>query len=591
VPKLERLAREHLESAKIRAELARHAEDAREARMMAATGAMAGSMYWGGISRAQGAKFPGGLSRSTGNRIWIHWGLRQNARDIVEDSVHAYAMMKRDADTVIDSGLKIEPTPKFDILGITPEEADEWAMEVHERFTLWAESKDQNRSGQFNFNEITHMVQGSMIRDNDFFLRLYYAQDPKLLNPCQFELIDPNQIRGDAVTSAVLPLPMFNDGIIRDAKGRETAYKIWTLPLDAQSYYEEVEIPRVGEKSRRIFMIHGYHAEYPGQGRGYSQLGITMQEWQEVENYLLAEVKKAIAQSQHPLAVENTQAQPSNFLEQIGRTPAGPQNMMGASTPIPGGVSVAGSFVNEPVAVTQLEEAAFDTPGSSYILNLEKGDQIKMLTSTAPNPQFEAFVDAILTGLLAAHGMPLEWFKQKFEASYSAARGMLAAYWRVVEMKRKWMADNLLNTVYQMWLSCEIAAGRISAPGWGDPILQAAWLSCSWIGTPPVQIDPTKEATGEKLWLELSATTGARVAREHNGSDYRANIARNKKDFPGMPIPYWAEKITVAATSPEESEAKGQGEDEGGEEKSPPGENGKGKKNGQKAELVATEAE
>ncbi len=591
MPKLDRLRAEHLESAKLRAELARRTDDAREARIMAATGA-GGSMYWGGLSRAQGAKFPGGLSRSTGNRIWIHWGLRQNARDIVEDSVHAYAMMKRDADTVIDSGLKISPTPIASVLGITDEEADKWAQDVHDLVKLWCTSKDHNRSGQFNFNEITHMVQGSMIRDNDFFLRLYYSGDNKLLNPVQHELLDPNQIRGDAVTSAVLPLPMFNDGIVRDSKGRETSYKIWTLPLDAQSYYEEVEIPRVGEKSRRVFMIHGYHAEYPGQGRGYSQLGITMQEWQEVENYLLAEVKKAIAQSQHPLAVENTQAQPSNFLEQIGRTPAGPQNMMGASTPIPGGVSVAGSFVNEPVAVTQLEEAAFDTPGSSYILNLEKGDQIKMLNATAPNPQFEAFVDAILTGLLAAHGMPLEWFKQKFEASYSAARGMLAAYWRVVEMKRTWIDANLIAIVYEMLLSCWIASGRISCPGWNDPILKAAWLSHKVIGTPPVQIDPVKEATGEKAWLELSATTGERVAHEHNGSDYRANVARNTKDFPLNPIPAWEQKITVQATTAEESEQKSAEQDKqdlamAKASKPAPGANGKPP---QKAELILEES-
>jgi capsid protein len=310
-----------------------------------------------------------------------------------------------------------------------------------------------------------------------------------------------------------------------------------------------------------------------------------------VENYLLAEVKKAIAQSQHPLAVENTIAQPSNFLEQIARTPAGPQNMLGASTPIPGGVSVAGSFVNEPVSVTQLEEAAFDTPGSSYILNLEKGDQIKMLTSTAPNPQFEAFVDAILTGLLAAHGMPLEWFKQKFEASYSAARGMLAAYWRVVDMKRKWIDDNLIAIVYEMWLSCEIAAGRISCPGFNDPILKDAWLSHSAVGTPPVQIDPTKEATGEKLWLELSATTGARVAREHNGSDYRANVARNTKDFPVLPIPPYEQQIKVQATTAEESEQKAADQAEQDlaiAKASKPPANGKG---GQQAELILQEAE
>ncbi len=297
MPKLDRLRAETLiaaERTKILHELALRHED--NIARMTADYSYSGSQFWGGLARSQGAKFPGGLSRSIGNRLWNHWGLRQNARDITEDSPHAYALIHRDADTVVDSGLKIEPTPKFDILGISAEEADAWSMKVHERFGLWAQAKGQHRSGIFNFYQTMHALQIGKRRDNDVFLRLYYDQDPRLISPLQFEIVDPNQVRGDAVTSAVLPLPNFNDGIIRDKRGRETAYKIWNLPRNENmSAWEAVDIPRIGEKSKRIYMIHGYQPEYAGQGRGYSQLGITMQEFQELENYLLSEIKKAVA--------------------------------------------------------------------------------------------------------------------------------------------------------------------------------------------------------------------------------------------------------------------------------------------------------
>lgn len=50
-----------------------------------------------------------------------------------------------------------------------------------------------------------------------------------------------------------------------------------------------------------------------------------------------------------------------------------------------------------------------------------------------------------------------------------------------------------LNSVFEDWLSKEIAIGRIQAPpGWRDPILRAAWLNANWIKCAQV-IDPAKE--------------------------------------------------------------------------------------------------
>lgn len=542
-------------------------------------GAMSGTQFWGGLARASGAKFPGGLSKNISNRIWLHWNTRQNARDIAEDSVHAYAMIHRDADTVVGPGLKLEPAPIADILGITPEAADEWSSTVSKRFLLWANSKAQHRSGQFTFDQIVHQVQATTIRDNDWFVRLYYSQSTQLINSLQFEIIDANQVRGDAVTSAILPIPNFADGIERDAAGHEKVYHIWTFPKDrAIGAWETADIPRIGEKSGRVMMIHGYQPEYSGQGRGYSQLGVSMQEWQELENYFLSEVKKAIAQSQFVAAVENTQQNPSNFLDQIGQTPAGPASVVLGAATVPQGVVITGNESESPVGVTQIEESGFDIPGSTMVFGMEKGDTLKYLANTAPNPQFEAFLNEYLSGLLAPYGMPLEWFKQHFDASYSAARGMLAAYWLVVGMKRKWLALNLLNIIYEMFLSCEIAAGKISCQGWNDPVMRAAWCACNWVGTPPIQIDPLKEATAEKEWLLMSATTGERVARNHNQSNFAANLVRNKKDFEDMPIPFWGQKITAAVQGPAQTEGKAGSEQNDGE----PPKNGNGKKPGKK---------
>jgi len=96
-----------------------------------------------------------------------------------------------------------------------------------------------------------------------------------------------------------------------------------------------------------------------------------------------------------------------------------------------------------------------------------------------------------------------------------------------------------LNPIFEMWLSEEIAAGRISALGWNDPVLRAAWLCCQWIGSPLPNIDPGKEAKARKDNLEMNLTTGERESRNHNGSSFKDNIAKNKKGFSNMPVPPW----------------------------------------------------
>jgi hypothetical protein len=81
----------------------------------------------------------------------------------------------------------------------------------------------------------------------------------------------------------------------------------------------------------------------------------------------------------------------------------------------------------------------------------------------------------------------------------------------------------------------EIASGRISAPGFSDPVLKAAWLNCNWIGEPRPNIDPQREAQAEEKYLKMQATTQNRIARNLNGSDARKNIITNRKMFAETP--------------------------------------------------------
>lgn len=487
------------------------------------------------FSTSGGAKWPYGLSASGRIRLLDHFTLRQNARDAFHDTPQASAIVDRYADNVAHVGLKLECTPKITVLGITLEQAEEWAHSVEESFDLWAKSKKQHRAENMNWYQAHRLYQVFQHRDNDIFIRLFYSKDSNLVNPLQFEFIDPDQIRGDAFTSTAGPVNQgFGDGIVRDERGREKSYKLWLF--DHKNNYEMLEVPRIGARSGRIMMLHCFTLEYAMQGRGYTKLSRVLQEFENLTDFSLSHVKNAIAQSTFPLYVKPSKEQPASnpftgYLTGRGVSPINSETKQAVVDE--GGV---------PLDYCPMPEATFETPGSVGVFNLKEGEELEMLKASTPSQNYDSFVSSFTSSLAASMSMPLEVLLMKFNANYSASRAALLMFWNVAKIWKAEMEADCLNPVYEMWLREEIAAGRISAPGWSDPRMRAAWLNCNWIGVPMPNIDPQKTAKADKTYVEMGAQTLSKVAKDHNGSDAKANRAKLKRELSELPEPYWTKK-------------------------------------------------
>jgi capsid protein len=298
----------------------------------------------GGKRTFYGQKWAGGLSDpSSSGRLMDHRALRSQARSAYHDSVQARGLVDRFADTIVDIGLKLDPTPLSHLLGITPEFAEEWARDVGERHHLWAMSKGSYRSETMNWYQAQRLAEIFQQRDNDYFVRLFYNKRRDLLNPLQVLFIDPDQIVGDALTATTgLQTLMNNDGIVRDTGGREIGYKVQRLLKDGQ--YKLETIPAFGPRSKRRFMLHGFQPDYAGQGRGYSRLAHALQEFQNLTDFTLAQIKKAINQANLTMFIQPSKDNvASNPWDQIMRRAAGPvARTMGADADARGHAPKAG---------------------------------------------------------------------------------------------------------------------------------------------------------------------------------------------------------------------------------------------------------
>lgn len=494
---------------------------------------LGGAQYYPGTdgSRSGGAGWPYGVANRGRSRTLNHHRMLMNGRDAYHDSVQARAIVSRKADSVAAIGLRVEPTPVASVLGITDQAALEWSRDVAHRYDLCMRDKKQNRSETMTGYQSQWFYMNSKERDNDVFIRIYYSGDRGLQSPVQFEFIDPTQIRGHAITSTGGPYFKFPDGIERDERGREKSYKIWVSDNDGR--IKDVTVQRIGPKSKRLFMLHGFTPEYAGQGRGYSPLGYAIQKFENITDFESAHIKKAINLSSTILKVENDNYDPGDFTEGVGGgQDAGPSQTVdeyGAAA------EPSSEALGVDPKVHRMQGMEVNEPGSAVLIATQRGDKIGEIGGKAPADSYDAFLDSFTAHLSAATGMPIEVLLMRFNQNYSASRATLILFWRKVVIDREEMAADYLFPHYEMWLSEEIASGRIQAPGWSDPVLKAAWLNAAWVGQPLPDIDPSKTAKAAVERTALGHLTGKRGAREYNGSDFDTNAATIEREYDERP--------------------------------------------------------
>ena len=158
---------------------------------------------------------------------------------------------------------------------------------------------------------------------------------------------------------------------------------------------------------------------------------------------------------------------------------------------------------------------------------LNPGDKIEIADAKRPSTNFDAFVTSLAKYVGAALEIPVELLMKSFNSSYSASRAALLEAWKAFRMKRKWLASDFCQPVYEIFLTEAVASGRIKAPGFFlDPVIKKAYCKAQWNGPAPGMIDPVKEATAAEKRILIGVSTRQREAIEMTGSDFDSNIAQ-----------------------------------------------------------------
>ena len=435
--------------------------------------------------------------------------LRQRSRSLYMSAPLAVSAIKTNRTNIVGEGLRLKSTIDAAFLRMTPEAAAEWQRNTEREFELWADSKFCDSTRVNNFYEIQQVACLSWLMNGDACALVEYERPtPAFPYGLRVPLIEADRVStphtsGTAVnlyaTESTTGNRIFNGVEVTDA-GRVVAYHICsTYPnsqLRAAKKWQRVKA--FGDKTGTPNVLMIFEAERAEQYRGVPYLAPVIESLKQLTRYGEAEMMAAVI----------------NGFFTVFITSEGNTGEMGFTGVLDDEDRVSDDDLNYEL-------------GPGMVNVLKPGEKIDIADSKRPSSNFDAFTTALAKYVGAALEIPVELLIKSFNSSYSASRAALLEAWKAFRMKRKWLAADFCQPLYEIFLTEAIANGRIKAPGFFlDPAIKKAYCRAQWNGPAPGMLDPVKEATAAEKRIAIGVSTRQRESIEMTGTDFDANVAQ-----------------------------------------------------------------
>lgn len=504
-------------------------------RMMArATLALAGGYTGARVDRAALAAWKAKIGSPDTDIIADLPALRARSADLERNAPVATSAINTTVAHVVGTGLACNPKIDAEFLGLSDDEAADWERETKRRFCAWAESKDADLSRFLNFYEQQDLaLRGTMTRGDVFVMT------PRVPRAGRSARLALQIIEADRVSnpSGGRDTDTLTDGIEHSAEtGEAIAYNVCSHhPGDLKANRKWTRVAARGDSTGRRNVLHLFKMLRPGLRRGVPILAPVIEPLKQLARYTDAELQAAVVSGLFAVFVK---MDPQAFQELLSHESQ--TSVVNAATQWSGEIE------------------------SGKAVNLLPGEDITTTNPGRPNAQFDPFTTACMRQIGMAIGIPYEVLVMHYQSSYSAARGALLMAWRFFMGWRAWLATNLCQPVYELWLADEVAEGRIAAPGFfADDVVRAAWCGSQWVGDGPGSIDPNKEVQAARERVALGVSTLQAESILHDGVDWETKHRQTIKEAEarkaaGLAVP-GAEPVNPEANSGEVDEPDGAG--------------------------------
>jgi lambda family phage portal protein len=465
--------------------------------------ALTGGYTGAKVDRAQLSRWmPSAGSATTDTQLDLPM-LRARSRDQMRNAPVALGALNTKVSNVVGTGLTYTPAIDAEFLGMDDETAEEWQDDTKRRFKAWAESTDCDAARSLDFYGLQDLAFRSYLESGDTFiitprlsrnqksprLALQLVEADRVCNPGMVPdseiCIGGIEIDPDTGESLIVNVARKHPG------GFNTKGNTWE------------RIAMRGTTTGRRNVLHIFKPLRPGQVRGVPWISPILEPLKQLGRWSDAELNAAVISG---LMATFVKMDPDAF----------------------------DTLYDEDAQGAIIENASkwSGEMESGKAINLLPGESIESPTPGRPNPAFDPFWTAMVRQIGMALEMPYEVLTMHFQSSYSAARAALLMAWKSFRASRDLLSKTLCQPVFELWLSEEVAEGRISCPGFfSDDIVRTAWCAAIWTGDGPGSIDPQKEVAAAQARVDLGISTKQAESILHDGVDWEQKHEQRVKEI------------------------------------------------------------
>lgn len=424
--------------------------------------------------------------------------LRARTRDLSRNSMLGAGAIKSVVSHAIGTGLSYQSRIDADFLGLDDDAAAAWQDDTERRYRLFYESPNCDVTRTQNGYGLQATALTSMLESGDLLALMVNVSRPNWPYAMAIQLVEADRVcnpgfKQDSDTTVA--------GIDFDSSGAPLGYHISKYHPGSMAHRAKQtwqRVPAFGAQSGRRNVLHPFPRTRPGQVRGVPFLAPVIEALKQLSRYTEAELQAAVINGVFAVFMK---MDPNAFADLFDEKEQDAY------------LSHAADYNG------RLNYAGVDDGGK--VVNLMPGEEPMPVTPGRPNPAFEPFFKAIAAQIGAALEIPYEVLIKHFSSSYSASRGAMLDAWRFFFKMRDFMATEFCQPVFEQWLDEEVAAGRISAPGYfADPLVRKAWCGAEWVGDGPGSIDPLKEVNAARERVLMGISTLAAESILHDGKDW-----------------------------------------------------------------------
>jgi lambda family phage portal protein len=451
------------------------------------------------------------------------------AVDMVQNDGMAIGAVSIHRDSIVGARYVLNAKPNYEVIGATPEWAEQFQLVAESRFNLLAESPS-NWLDASRMNTLTGMIRLAigmfMLKGEVTATVEWLPGDPN--RPCKtaIQMFDPARLSNP---DGQYDSEKLRKGVRIDTFGAPLGYHIRQAHpgdgvLSVQAYRWKY-VPAAKPWGRPM-VIHIIEQLLPHQNRGIADMVAALKNMRMTKKFSEITLQNAVVNAS-VAAVLESDLPPEAVYAMMGAGGGGTGVEGVNSGDISGYLNYLASYMG---AAKNLHIDGAKIP------HVPPGSKLNLKPMGTPGGVGTDFEASLLRHTAASLGMSYEEFARDFtKTNYSSARAAMAQTEKYMQSRKKLVADKMATMIYSLWVEEEINNGTLPLPpgmtiaDFYKPLMRDAFSECEWIGASRGQIDEKKETEAAQMRIDSGfSTIEAEAARL--GGDWRQIMRQRARE-------------------------------------------------------------